>query len=58
MRQIVEEHASLWRIQNEYQQDAEGCDQCREFWQRLANDKQEHIDELTKLIKTHLVEDQ
>lgn len=56
MRQAVEEHTSLWRIRKEYQQDADECEQCQAFWQRMEQDKQNHVNELTQLIKEHLVD--
>jgi len=54
MRQMVEEQTSLWRIQNEYRKDAEGCEDCKMFWEKLAKDKEEHVKELEMLLKTHL----
>jgi hypothetical protein len=53
MRQVVEEHTSLWRIRDQYKKDAD-CDSCRSFWPKLEQDKENHINELTNLIKQHL----
>jgi hypothetical protein len=51
--QITEESQSLWRIRNSYLDDVEGCDKCRDFWERLAQDKENHIKELENLIMEH-----
>lgn len=54
MAQLVEEHKSLWRIKNQYMEDAGACAECKEFWQKMVKDKEDHIEELTKMIKNHL----
>jgi len=54
MNQLVQEHKSLWRIKNDYLEDAEGCAECVEFWEKMVADKEEHVAELTALIKDHL----
>jgi len=54
MLQLVQENKSLWRIKNSYMQDAGDCVQCKEFWGKMEKDKEDHINELTGLIKTHL----
>jgi len=54
MEQIVDESKSLWRISKRYKQDAGDCTQCQAFWEKLDEDKEEHIEELTELIKAHL----
>lgn len=53
--QLVQENKSLWRIQNEYLKDTEDCDDCKRFWQKMQKDKEEHIKELTGLVKKHLL---
>ncbi|MGM0365014.1 MAG: hypothetical protein ACQEP5_00590 [Actinomycetota bacterium] len=53
MAQLTEENKSLWRIKNNYIDDASGCNECKDFWQKLANDKEEHIRDLVALIKGH-----
>ena len=53
MRQSVQEHTSLWRIKNEYAKDAD-CDTCRNFWKKMETDKENHVSELSSLIKQHL----
>ena len=54
MKQMVQEHKSLWRIKNHYLKDSEGCEECQNFWNKLAEDKEKHIQELEELIKKHL----
>ncbi|MCA9391580.1 hypothetical protein KC614_00055 [candidate division WWE3 bacterium] len=54
LNQMVQEHKSLWRIKNMYLDDAEDCTQCKEFWQGMISDKEQHIEELERLIKAHL----
>lgn len=51
--QITEESQSLWRIRNSYMADAGPCGECQDFWERLAQDKEEHIKELERLIMEH-----
>jgi len=52
--QLAQEHKSLWRIKNEYLKDAGGCEECKKFWEKMEKDKEDHIKELTGLIKKHL----
>ncbi|MDP4010352.1 MAG: hypothetical protein Q8P37_00625 [Candidatus Spechtbacteria bacterium] len=52
--QLVQENKSLWRIKNHYLEDAGDCAKCQEFWKKMEADKEEHITELTQLIKEHL----
>ena len=54
MLQMVQEHKSLWRIKNEYMKDAEDCDNCKSFWAKMEKDKEDHIKELTELLKSHM----
>lgn len=54
MTQMVEEHKSLWRIKNMYKKDAQNCKECVDFWNKLEKDKEDHIQDLTKLIKDHV----
>ncbi len=54
MNQLVEEHKSLWRIRNQYIGDAGDCIQCKEMWEKLVKDKEDHIDELMGIIKVHV----
>ena len=54
MEQITEESKSLWRIRNSYKKDASGCKECADFWDRLSKDKEAHIKELEKLVRSHI----
>jgi len=54
LNQLTQEHKSLWRIKNKYMVDSDGCDKCKEFWNKLEKDKEDHIKELTDLIKSHM----
>ena len=54
MLQFVQEHKSLWRIKNEYKKDAGGCPDCKTFWEKMEQDKENHVNELTEIIKNHL----
>lgn len=54
MHQMVQEHKSLWRIKNMYMNDAGDCNECQTFWKKMEADKEDHIRELTGLIKGHM----
>jgi hypothetical protein len=54
MEQITEESKSLWRIRNNYKKDTGGCQECMDFWDKLAKDKEAHIKELEKLVRAHI----
>ena len=54
MKQLVQENKSLWRIKNNYKSDTNSCNDCDVFWSKLEKDKEEHIEELTSLVKKHL----
>ncbi len=54
LRQLTEEHTSLWRIKNEYMKDAGGCGECKNFWNKMEKDKENHVKELSELAKKHI----
>ncbi len=54
MRQLTEEHTSLWRIKNEYLKDASDCVECKDFWNKMEHDKENHVKELGTLVKKHI----
>ncbi len=54
MLQITQEHKSLWRIKNHYLKDAGGEGECSAYWQKLAQEKEQHIQELLTLLKKYL----
>lgn len=53
LSQIVTEHRSLWRIKRYYLNNSRGCKKCQDFFKKLVQDKQNHIQELLKLWKEH-----
>ena len=55
MEQITVESKSLWRIEQKYKKDTAGCEACLAFWNELEKDKEDHIKEITELIKTQIV---
>lgn len=54
MAQMVEENKSLWRIQNKYLADAAASPDGQAFFQKLAQQKETIISELSSLLKTEL----
>lgn len=54
MNQCVQEHKSLWRIKEQYITDAQ-AKESEAFWKKMIADKEEHIAELTELIKKELL---
>lgn len=56
MAQAVEESQSLWRIKNDYIKDAGDCEDCKEFWEKLQKDKEQHVKDLWNLIESHITD--
>jgi rubrerythrin len=54
INQLVQESQSLLRVKREYITDAGQFEECKEFWERLAKDKEKHIEELEKLLTKHI----
>lgn len=54
MVQLVQENKALYRIKHHYLTDCEGNEAEAAFWQKMEQDKTEHIQELTDLIKQRL----
>jgi len=54
MMQVTIEHKSLWRIKKDYVKDSENSPESKVFWEKMINDKEEHITELKELIKKEL----
>jgi len=54
MHQLTQESKSLWRIQNNYQNESL-TDEEKVFWTKLAQEKESHITELKDLIKKALM---
>ncbi len=53
INQLTQESKSLWRIQKYYIEEA-GTDAMKDFWKKMARDKESHIKELQFLIKSEL----
>ncbi len=51
--QLVQESKSLWRIKNHYLNDAGDCADCKTFWGKMEEDKEDHVKELEGLIGNH-----
>ncbi len=51
MNQLVQESKSIWRIKNEYMQEAVGNDELMALWKRLENEKEAAVDEMNKILK-------
>lgn len=54
MNQAVEESKSVWRIKNEYMQEAVGSDDMMAFWKKIEKEKEDRIAELQTLIAKYL----
>ena len=54
INQLAQEHKSLWRIRKMYKDDAGDCAQCKAFWEKMEKDKEEHIEKLRELVKSHI----
>lgn len=52
--QLAQEHKSLWRIKNMYKNDAVNCDECKAFWEKMEKEKEVHVEELKKMLKSHI----
>lgn len=53
MSQMIEEHRSLWRLKKYYVKDAKNCKKCKELWQKLLKEKNEHIKRISEILKAH-----
>lgn len=51
--QLTQENKSLWRIKEEYTKDAGDCEMCQEFWKKMEEDKEKHVNEILALIEKH-----
>lgn len=54
LEQLSQESKSLWRIKNMYAKDAGECKDCIAFWEKMEKDKEDHIKDLSELIKKHI----
>jgi hypothetical protein len=51
MNQIIQESKSIWRIKNEYMQEAVGNDELIAVWKKLENDKEAAVEEMNRILK-------
>jgi hypothetical protein len=54
MLQATVEARSLWRIKDDYLKDANATAETKAFWEKLAQDKENHLKEIKELIKKEL----
>lgn len=54
MAQLVEENKSIWRIKNKYFTDTAKYPECKGFFEKLLEKKENTVAELTQLIKYEL----
>ena len=54
INQLVQEHKSLWRIKNMYMKDAGDCEECADFWNKMAEEKAKRIEELKEHFVSHI----
>jgi hypothetical protein len=53
INQLTQESKSLWRIKDQYKNDA-ATDEQREFWTKMQNQKEEIVAELQERIKKEM----
>ena len=54
MRQIVEEHTSLWRIKDDYLKDAQSDETLVAVWNQIAEEKESDIAKLVVELKERI----
>ncbi|NTV44450.1 MAG: hypothetical protein HGA67_02015 [Candidatus Yonathbacteria bacterium] len=54
MRQIVEEHTSLWRIKDDYLKDAQSDETLLATWNQIAAEKESDIEKLVAELKERI----
>ena len=54
MHQLTQEQKSLWRLEGDYKKDAAKHPALKKFWAQLAKEKQQHIADLTAMIKAEM----
>ncbi|MFT5359877.1 MAG: hypothetical protein ACI88L_000342 [Candidatus Paceibacteria bacterium] len=53
MTQMTQEQKSLWRIEKHYIEEA-GSDEEKALWEKMRDDKKQHISDFTELIKKNI----
>ncbi len=51
MNQMVQESKSVWRIKNQYMQEAIGNDELMALWKKLESDKEAAVEEMQKILR-------
>lgn len=54
MEQLTVEHKSLWRLKDIYKKDAEGKEDCTACYDKMIQNKEQNVEELTTLLKKYL----
>jgi len=54
MLQLTQEQKSIWRVRKYYINDAGSCEECRNFWTKFLQQKEDNVNEIRGLIKKHL----
>ena len=54
LMQLTQEHKTLWRIKNEYKNDAGECSECYAFWEKLEKEGEQRIQTLEGLLKKYM----
>lgn len=54
MLQLIEESKSLERIKGKYTEDSLEHKDLKEFWKKMQQDKEQHVNELHELIKKYI----
>jgi hypothetical protein len=54
MLQLTQEQKSIWRVKRYYVGDAGNCEECKEFWARFLQQKEDNVAQMKDLIKKHI----
>ncbi|PJE57560.1 MAG: hypothetical protein COU82_01240 [Candidatus Portnoybacteria bacterium CG10_big_fil_rev_8_21_14_0_10_38_18] len=54
MLQLTQEQKSIWRVRKYYIGDAGSCEECRNFWTKFLQQKEDNVNEIRGLIKKHI----
>jgi hypothetical protein len=54
MLQLTQEQKSIWRVKRYYIGDAGNCEECKEFWTRFLQQKEDNVAQMKDLIKKHI----
>lgn len=54
LKQLVQESKSLWRIKNNYMNDAGDCEDCKNLWKEIMEQKEAHAQKIEEIVKKHI----